>query len=88
MSCPCCFKPGSPLCAAPGDLTPAQKLAALRGLMKQRGLDAYLVPSEDAHGSEYVSGCDERRAFLCGFTGSAGTALVTQTAALVWTDSR
>jgi len=35
-----------------------------------------------------VSECDERRAYLCGFTGSAGTALVTQNEALVWTDSR
>ena len=56
--------------------------------MKQHQLDAYLIPSEDAHSSEYVAEVDQRRAFISGFTGSAGTALVTQDTALVWTDSR
>lgn len=45
-------------------------------------------PSEDAHGSEYVCECDMRRGWLSGFTGSAGTAVVTKTQALLWTDSR
>ena len=57
-SCPCCFRPGHLLCEPLGPdgvsqaLTPAVKLTALRALMKKHGLDAYLVPSEDAHGSE------------------------------------
>ncbi|CAG7821665.1 unnamed protein product [Allacma fusca] len=49
---------------------------------------AYIIPSGDAHHSEYVSACDERRAFITGFDGSAGTAVVTQQNALLWTDSR
>ena len=49
---------------------------------------AQVVPSEDAHCSEYVADCDKRRAFLTGFTGSAGLAVVTATQALLWTDSR
>jgi len=77
LNCPCCFRPGTPLCESPSlSLTPAQKLTAIRGLLRQKGVDAYLVPSEDAHGSEYVSECDMRRSYLTGFTGSAGTALV------------
>lgn len=35
-------------------------------------LNAYIVPSEDAHNSEYIADCDKRRAFICGFTGSRG----------------
>ncbi|WVQ76425.1 hypothetical protein IAR50_006092 [Cryptococcus sp. DSM 104548] len=64
------------------------KLAALRGLMKEHSIDAYIVPSEDAHSSEYLAPCDARRAFLTGFTGSAGCAIVTQDKALLWTDGR
>jgi Xaa-Pro aminopeptidase len=71
-----------------GHVTPADKLKALRDLMKAASLDAFVVPSEDAHSSEYVCKCDERRSFLSGFTGSAGTALVTTEAALLWTDAR
>lgn len=56
--------------------------------MAQHNLDAYIIPSEDAHMSEYVSSCDERRAFITGFSGSAGTAVVTTSEALCWTDSR
>jgi Xaa-Pro aminopeptidase len=56
--------------------------------MRSAGLAAYVVPTQDAHSSEYVAECDKRRAFLSGFTGSAGTALVTHNAALLWTDGR
>ncbi|EQC26615.1 hypothetical protein SDRG_15555 [Saprolegnia diclina VS20] len=49
---------------------------------------ALLVESEDAHGSEYVSDRNKRRAFVSGFTGSAGTALLTTDKALLWTDGR
>jgi Xaa-Pro aminopeptidase len=58
-------------------LTAAQRLARLRSFMVARGLAAYIVPSTDAHCSEYVPAKDERRAYLTGFTGSAGTAVVT-----------
>ena len=91
VKCPCCFNPGVPACpepGSPGHVSPAQRLAALRALMKEHGVDAYVVPSEDAHSSEYVSACDERRSYLSGFSGSAGTAVVTADAARLWTDGR
>ncbi|XP_046581761.1 xaa-Pro aminopeptidase ApepP-like [Haliotis rubra] len=52
------------------------------------GIDAYIVPSEDAHQSEYPSDYDQRRGYISGFTGSAGTAVVLATHAAVWTDGR
>eukprot|EP00850_Spirogloea_muscicola_P025140 SM002279S07718 [mRNA] locus=s2279:28:1558:+ [translate_table: standard] len=52
------------------------------------GVDAYVVPSEDPHQSEYSAECFGRRAWLSGFTGSAGTAVVTAGAAALWTDGR
>jgi len=66
----------------------AARVAALRERMKDLGVDAWLVPSEDAHQSEYVAACDRRRAFLTGFTGSAGVAVVTMNEARCWTDGR
>jgi Xaa-Pro aminopeptidase len=66
----------------------AQHVKALRELLAERNLDAFLVPSEDAHGSEYVSECFQRRAFITGFTGSAGTALITRERAFLYTDGR
>jgi Xaa-Pro aminopeptidase len=59
-------------------------LASLRAAMKNRRhvaepLAAYIVPSCDAHSSEYLAECDERRQYVSGFTGSAGTAIVTPT---------
>ncbi|KAH6849711.1 putative Xaa-Pro aminopeptidase P [Chaetomium sp. MPI-CAGE-AT-0009] len=64
------------------------RLAALRSLMKENGVDIYVVPSEDSHASEYIAPCDARRAFISGFTGSAGTAVVTQDKAALATDGR
>lgn len=66
----------------------AKKLSALRALMSSRGLAAYVVGTEDAHNSELVPRSDARREFLSGFTGSAGTAVVTHDAACLWTDGR
>jgi len=64
-------------------------LPKLRDLMKhQYGLDAYIIYSEDAHQSEYTPECDKRRAFVSGFTGSAGIAVVTLNEAALWTDGR
>ncbi len=65
-----------------------ERLAALRSLMAQQDLDAYVVPSADPHQSEYVAGHWQRRAFLSGFNGSAGTVVVTADGAGLWTDSR
>eukprot|EP01024_Parvocaulis_polyphysoides_P073402 TRINITY_DN9444_c0_g1_i5.p1 TRINITY_DN9444_c0_g1~~TRINITY_DN9444_c0_g1_i5.p1 ORF type:complete len:662 (-),score=97.11 TRINITY_DN9444_c0_g1_i5:457-2265(-) len=56
--------------------------------MKSAGVDAYIIPTDDAHMSEYVRTCDTRREFISGFTGSAGTAVVTMEDALLWTDGR
>jgi Xaa-Pro aminopeptidase len=64
------------------------KVEALRRLMKRHMICAYLIPSSDPHRSEYVPECWRRRAFLTGFTGSAGDALVTLKTAGLWTDSR
>lgn len=65
-----------------------ERLAALRALMRSRGIDMYLVESEDFHGSEYVSEHFQCRAYITGFTGSAGTALITEDFAGLWTDGR
>ncbi|WVQ80472.1 hypothetical protein IAT38_002577 [Cryptococcus sp. DSM 104549] len=64
------------------------RLTAIRQLMKEHKIDAYVVPSEDAHASEYLAPCDARRAFITGFTGSAGCAVITHETALCWTDGR
>ncbi|GAB1320092.1 putative Xaa-Pro aminopeptidase P [Madurella fahalii] len=64
------------------------RLTALRSLMKEKGVDVYVVPSEDSHASEYIASCDARRAFISGFTGSAGTAVVTHDKAALATDGR
>ncbi len=64
------------------------KLLQLRGEMAKRGIDVYIVPTSDFHSSEYVGAYFKARDFLTGFTGSAGTAVVTQTEAGVWADGR
>lgn len=65
-----------------------KRLAALRQKMKENGINAYLVPTDDFHGSEYVGDYFKCRRFLTGFTGSAGTALVAMDGAWLWTDGR
>ncbi|KAI0976038.1 aminopeptidase-like protein [Xylaria arbuscula] len=64
------------------------RLAELRKLMKDRKIDVYIVPSEDAHSSEYIAPCDARRAFISGFTGSAGCAVISHDKAALATDGR
>ncbi len=64
------------------------ELARLRHELGAVKLDAYVVPSSDAHMSEYIADCDCRREFISGFTGSAGTAVVTLADAALWTDGR
>ena len=56
--------------------------------MKERGIFACIVPTDDFHGSEYVSAHFKLREYLSGFTGSAGTLLVTLDGAFLWTDGR
>jgi Xaa-Pro aminopeptidase len=77
----------APVAAAVASPT-AARVAKLRKKMLELKYDAFVVPSEDAHMSEYVSACDERRAYISGFTGSAGIVVVTADAALCWTDGR
>lgn len=65
-----------------------KEIVGLRKLMAEEGIDAYFVPSGDFHGSEYVNEFFRMRAFLSGFTGSAGELLVTGDGAWLWTDGR
>lgn len=65
-----------------------QKLNDLRTAMAQHGLDAWIIPSADAHSSEYVARHWEGRAWISGFTGSAGTVVITRDQAALWTDGR
>lgn len=74
--------------AAASRTTAGEKLAAMRGRMKELGVDVYLVPSDDPHLSEYVPAAYMRRGYLTDFHGSAGTAVVTADKAYLWTDSR
>lgn len=64
------------------------KIRLLQKLLIQKEIDAYLIPTADEHNSEYLSEYYKARAFLSGFTGSAGTLLVTQKKAFLWTDGR
>ncbi|HHT29206.1 MULTISPECIES: aminopeptidase P family protein [Petrimonas] len=68
--------------------TVPERLAAIRAFMETAKLDAFIVPSTDAHLSEYPPKKWESRKWISGFTGSAGTAVVTRKRAGVWTDSR
>ena len=65
-----------------------ERIHALRLLMEEKKIDAYIVPSADSHQSEYVGEYFKARAFLTGFTGSYGTVVITLTAAGLWTDGR
>lgn len=65
-----------------------EKLSALRSLMRENSIDVYIIPSADNHQSEYVGEYFKSRAFITGFTGSAGTAVITMDKAGLWTDGR
>ena len=65
-----------------------ERLSALREEMKKRKIDIYIVPTADFHESEYVGEHFKARKFITGFTGSAGTAVITLTEAGLWTDGR
>ncbi len=65
-----------------------EKLASIRQEMKEKGVDAYIIPSSDPHISEYLPDRYKCIAWTSGFTGSAGTLAITQDFAGLWTDSR
>ena len=66
----------------------AKRVAKLRQLMKEQGIDAYVIPTADFHQSEYVGEHFKARAYITGFTGSYGTAAIAMDDAGLWTDGR
>ena len=64
------------------------RIELLRGEIKSRGLNAIIIPQSDPHQSEYLASHWQVRRYFSGFTGSAGTLVVTHSEALLWTDSR
>lgn len=65
-----------------------ERIANLRSLMTEKGIDAYVVPTADFHQSEYVGEHFKSRKFITGFSGSYGTAVIMQEDAGLWTDGR
>ncbi|CAN0262014.1 unnamed protein product [Ectocarpus sp. 6 AP-2014] len=82
-----------PAAETPTSDTAAEKeaspvVSSLQAWMRKENMDCFIVPSDDPHLSEYASECFNRRAFVSGFTGSAGTAVILKDEALLWTDGR
>jgi len=69
-------------------LTINEKIAQLRMLMNEHGIAAYVIPGSDEHQNEYLPALWKRREWISGFTGSAGTVIITANKAGLWTDSR
>ncbi|KFX59916.1 peptidase M24 [Clostridium botulinum] len=65
-----------------------EKIEKLREIMNKENIDYYVVPSGDFHQSEYVAEHFKSRAYITGFTGSAGTALIGREKGILWTDGR
>lgn len=65
-----------------------ERIGRLRVLMEEKGIDVYLVPTSDFHESEYIGEYFKCRQFLTGFSGTAGTAVITKEEAGLWTDGR
>lgn len=65
-----------------------ERIANLRSLMTEKGIDAYVVPTADFHQSEYVGEHFKARKFITGFSGSYGTAVILKDDAGLWTDGR
>lgn len=65
-----------------------ERIAALRKLMQEKGIYAYVIPTADPHQSEYVGDHWKTRVWISGFTGSAGTVVVTMDKAYLWADGR
>lgn len=70
------------------DSNMTKEICKLQSYLKEKGIDAYLIFTGDDHGSEYVEDYYKTRAYFSGFTGSAGTLMVTQSKAYLWTDGR
>lgn len=70
------------------NMTVPERLSALRKCMEEKNIDVYVVPTADFHQSEYVGEHFKARKFITGFSGSAGTAVITKTEARLWTDGR
>jgi len=64
------------------------RIENLRCLMKERGIKAYIIPTYDPHQSEYLADYYKTRVWISGFTGSAGTVVVTEDQAILWADGR
>lgn len=69
-------------------MTITERIEALRELMAKNGLDAYIIANTDPHQSEYIADHWKEREWISGFTGSAGTVVVTRNEAGLWTDGR
>ena len=69
-------------------MTVAERIAKLRALMAEKGIDAYVVPTADFHQSEYVGEHFKARKFISGFSGSYGTVVITKDDGGLWTDGR
>ena len=69
-------------------MTVPERLSALRKCMQEKHIDIYIVPTADFHQSEYVGEHFKARAYITGFTGSAGTSVITLHDAKLWTDGR
>ena len=65
-----------------------ERIDKLRELMAAKGIDAYVIPTADFHSSEYVGEHFKARAYITGFTGSYGTAIIGREEAGLWTDGR
>lgn len=65
-----------------------ERILELRRHMEEKDIDIYVVPTSDFHQSEYVGEYFKARKFITGFTGSAGTAVITRREARLWTDGR
>ncbi|MBQ0154342.1 MAG: aminopeptidase P family N-terminal domain-containing protein [Bacteroidales bacterium] len=69
-------------------MTIIERLSVLRNLMKEHGIDAYIIPGTDPHASEYMAPHWAEMSWITGFKGESGTAVITMDKALLWTDSR
>ena len=64
------------------------RITAIKSVLKDAGIDFYIVPTSDYHNSEYVNDYFKQREFLSGFTGSNGTLVISQDEVGLWTDGR
>ena len=64
------------------------RIKSLRALMHEKNIDVYIIPSSDSHQSEYTQEHFKSRQWISGFTGSAGTVVITKEKAILWTDGR